>query len=176
MHSLCCRPQHCLPYLPTSSETRHALHARVLLSYRDSAWTITNTSCWTARWWWERKRWGSFSPFGGVALRECCGDSVTLYRGVKLGSDHWRMISTAAKEAIWRGDFVKDRALDTPTSHTSSRSRKRKVKAIRYKYIKQLSPSINHIRQCAKEGYFQSLCPIIRPRIPNTIFNLRWWW
>ena len=35
---------------------------------------------------------------------------------------------------------------------------------------------INHVRQRAKESYFQSVCPIIRPRFSDTIFDLQQRW
>lgn len=75
---------HQLPYLPPSSKTRYTLHVRISC-HRDSAWSITYTSCWTARWRWERKRWAPFSPIAGVAVRECRGSSLTLVWGRKAG-------------------------------------------------------------------------------------------
>lgn len=35
------------------------------------------------------------------------------YGGVKLGSDRWKLISAVAKEALLRGNFIKEKTVDT---------------------------------------------------------------
>jgi len=46
------------------------------------------------------------------------------YGGVKLGSDRWKLISSVAKEALYKGNFVKEATRDS----TAIRSHKTKTK------------------------------------------------
>ncbi|KDR75261.1 hypothetical protein GALMADRAFT_157118 [Galerina marginata CBS 339.88] len=59
-----------------------------------------------------------------LTLSECENVVVVVsrwYGGVKLGSDRWKMISSVAKEALHRGEFVKEKAATSSKAGTTKK-------------------------------------------------------